>query len=534
MRNPIHRIAIVGSGPSGIGVFCELLEALKTKGRNRLVSITLIEKSSEFGSGLPYCTKLDAHVINMAVATMSLRADEPDHFYRWLLANKKLWAERCDIPFLKEGDVVPRSLFALYVNHMYQDARETAQSLGVDITTIIGEATDVCENSDGVRVTIDNKDRYYDQVFLCIGNQSAIVGREFDGLPGYFHDAWPEDRIMASVPRDEPVTILGSGLTAIDVLITLQENRHRAPLTMVSRHGLLPKVRNRAKPYELVHISPRNLRKLTQNGAHSLSLANMIQLLKAEFANADAQFGRDADHYRAADTSAVEVLKEDIARVRTGHANYFSVLKAIDEQIGEIWNAMSLEARFEFDQYFRTIWNTYCYPMPLQNGLRVLAALESGQVSVRGGLRDISHDAARQTYRLLFGAEPEQEIVETRFIINATGQGTDITRCRNTLLEAGMRNGSILPHPLGGIDVDFQTCRAKSNRPRHSGKLYVVGLLTRGVHFYTNSIIENVRCGKRAAIDAVERLAEDTPLAVPVTISLGGLANATAALKAGH
>jgi uncharacterized NAD(P)/FAD-binding protein YdhS len=532
MESSIHRIAVVGNGPTGVGVFYELVHFLKIKNQSYGVSITLIEKSQDFGSGMPYGTKLDAHVINMTVSTMSLKSDQVDHFYNWLLENPEKWRREYNISSLTPYDVVPRRLFGIYVNQMYKEAREMAEKLGIHVETVKGEATELSETRDGVRLRVEHREKLYNQVFVCVGNTSPAFGQELKDTPGYFHDVWPEEVITRGIPNHEPVAILGSGLTAIDVMITLQEKGHHAPITMVSRQGLLPKVRNRARPYELTYLSPRNIQKETRNGRVPLSLCDCVMLLRKEFENANLLFGSDDGYYRASNSEHIEILKQDIARVKNGHANYFSVLKAIDKDAGLIWNAMSLEARTEFDHFYSTLWNIHCYPMPLINGERTLGSLESGQLTVRGGFQELSYDRTRETFQLRTKLGSAEDTLETRFVINATGQGMDLVSSRCRLLRNGVESGALVSHPLGGIDVDFRTGRARAKLGGYSQRIYAVGLLTRGVHFYTNSIVENVRCAKRAAADAVEHIEEGRALTVPISLTLSELGRAVATHQA--
>ena len=44
---------------------------------------------------------------------------------------------------------------------------------------------------------------------------------------------------MSSGP-DDPAVVLGSGLTAVDAVLSLSQQPRRAPITLVSRNGLLP------------------------------------------------------------------------------------------------------------------------------------------------------------------------------------------------------------------------------------------------------------------------------------------------------
>lgn len=46
-----------------------------------------------------------------------------------------------------------------------------------------------------------------------------------------------EEALLPS-DRESPVVLVGTGLTAVDMLLRLREKGHRGPVTMVSRHGL--------------------------------------------------------------------------------------------------------------------------------------------------------------------------------------------------------------------------------------------------------------------------------------------------------
>ena len=80
-------------------------------------------------------------------------------------------------------------------------------------------------------------------VVLAYGNQApqpVVVGDvDLADLPGHLPDPWDLAAIRA-LPDDAVVVLVGSGLTAIDLAITLLEDSPRRRAVMVSRHGLLP------------------------------------------------------------------------------------------------------------------------------------------------------------------------------------------------------------------------------------------------------------------------------------------------------
>jgi uncharacterized NAD(P)/FAD-binding protein YdhS len=78
-----------------------------------------------------------------------------------------------------------------------------------------------------------------DRVVLALGNAAPAQPFEVDPqMRHYVADPWQPERIEA-LP-EEPVTLIGSGLTAVDVALTLARSGKHSKITALSRHGLLP------------------------------------------------------------------------------------------------------------------------------------------------------------------------------------------------------------------------------------------------------------------------------------------------------
>ncbi|MFC7668161.1 FAD/NAD(P)-binding protein [Hymenobacter humi] len=82
-----------------------------------------------------------------------------------------------------------------------------------------------------------------DYVVLALGNFSPPppAGPDLAYLthPGYHADPWVAGNLRRIGP-DEDVLLIGSGLTSVDVLLALRQDGHRAPITVVARHGRWP------------------------------------------------------------------------------------------------------------------------------------------------------------------------------------------------------------------------------------------------------------------------------------------------------
>src|SRR5205823_10955447 len=79
-------------------------------------------------------------------------------------------------------------------------------------------------------------------VVLALGNPPGAPLASARGLvvddPWTFC-AWAQPSV------NDAVVLVGSGLTAVDVVLSLRARGHEGPLRMVSRHGLLPRAHDR-------------------------------------------------------------------------------------------------------------------------------------------------------------------------------------------------------------------------------------------------------------------------------------------------
>jgi uncharacterized NAD(P)/FAD-binding protein YdhS len=74
------------------------------------------------------------------------------------------------------------------------------------------------------------------------------------------HEGWsqadPWRPFAANAVRaDDPVVILGTGLTAVDAVLSLSQEPRRAPITLISRRGLMPQAHAQA-PVAAADLGP--------------------------------------------------------------------------------------------------------------------------------------------------------------------------------------------------------------------------------------------------------------------------------------
>jgi uncharacterized NAD(P)/FAD-binding protein YdhS len=213
-------VAIVGGGFSG----CALAVQLARRADSNL-SLCLFEPA-ELGRGAAYGTRHAEHVLNTRARSMSLDPDDPDHFVRWLG------------PRGGPMDFVARRLYGDYVaeaaGRAFERARFTHVADRVDAVRRGRNATFVVETSLGPRYQTR-------AVALATGNAQPNVDslpREVRRHPGFIADPWRFDYRKIG----GHVLVIGSGLTALDVLVALDACAHRGAVSIVSRRGRFPEV----------------------------------------------------------------------------------------------------------------------------------------------------------------------------------------------------------------------------------------------------------------------------------------------------
>ncbi len=180
---------------------------------------------------------------------------------------------------------MPRALFGIYLQHVYDDAVICLKNQGGIVEHLLEKVSSVLRLGRGYRVISDHGTTVQAAgVALTIGN---LETREWDHLrsvPGYFNTPYPCSRLASQIPADRSVCILGSSLSAIDAAVSLFDAGHTGKIIMVSRNGRLPSVRGEQnlsrKPKILTRQFIQSLAE--QRGVGTVTLHEIAQMLLEE------------------------------------------------------------------------------------------------------------------------------------------------------------------------------------------------------------------------------------------------------------
>jgi uncharacterized NAD(P)/FAD-binding protein YdhS len=365
-------VAIVGGGAAGV-----LLTAHLARAARRPMRITIVDAGpGRLGAGIAYRTTDPGHLLNVRTANLSAWAGEPDHFVSWLA--------RRGTPALP-SDYVTRTAYGAYLAAVADDAGNGryAHVRHVRSRAVDADPTDrgwAIRLSDGVTITAAD-------LVLAIGTGAPAPLPGAAHRPRYVADPWRPGAFDA-IDADDPVLVIGTGLTAIDVVTTLARDGRR--LTAVSRHGLLPaehrRVATAPMPYE--------------PGADDL--ASLRRRMRVRIA---ASIARTGDWRPAVD--------------------------GVRPHAQRIWRALSDHDRREFLRRDRRRWEVARHRMAPRVAAAIAELRASGRLTITTG------DATTAIANAPAGT----------WIVNATGADGDLRRSPDPLPRALFRAGHAVPGP---------------------------------------------------------------------------------------
>jgi hypothetical protein len=215
-------VAIVGAGFSGTLLAINLVR--------QGARVVLIERDgARLAKGLAFGTRQVEHLLNVRASNMSAYPDDPEHFQRWVGEGSGARANR----------FVSRVAYGHYLHEQLM----TALSAAPDRFTIcIGVAREAVVAPDGVEIRLDTGEVVEARALvLALGNLAPTPPPVLAGLSGDVlrADPWGPAAIEDLAP-DAHVLLVGTGLTAVDVAISLDQSGFKGHITALSRRGLIP------------------------------------------------------------------------------------------------------------------------------------------------------------------------------------------------------------------------------------------------------------------------------------------------------
>lgn len=426
-------IAIIGGGAAGAAVFGELLRRRPGQG-----TVHWITGGPAPGRGVAYATQDDRHLLNVRAAGMGLFAEQKDDFLQH--ANHSLGQAQ-------GTDFLPRRLFGEFIQAQVHARISEAHAHGVGFALHRGRASSVQKEEDGrYRIGVDDGQALIvDAVVLAIGALSPralkTVSSEALGSGAYVLDPWQQED-PAVPPRR--VLVIGTGLTAVDTLISASTHWPKAELVAVSRHGLLPFRHPSAPIAPYAYQADLNAALLACDGVRPM----------------------------------IRQVREAITD-GTG-ADWRAVIDGMRPINATLWQGLTLAQRRQFLRHVRWVWEASRHRTAPASFETIQALIDAGRLQVHAArvLAVDGHGPLAVTVR--HRATQLMSTIEADRVIQATGLDTAVAYARDPLLSQLLAAGLATPDPLQlGLAAEPDG-RLLDGEGRPQPRLFGIGSLLRG------------------------------------------------------
>ncbi len=452
-RRGAHRrhIVILGGGYAGIATAIKLLDTAMEP-----LHLSIVEPRAELGRGLAYSTRESAHLMNGPAKLFSVHPERPEHFVQYLARFAHEWSWRDPLAPDFANAFAPRRVFGDYVTAELTRAVAHAAPLAL-MEHAVAEATDVQRRVGGLDVALsDGRILHADHVVLAVGaapSQPGLPVAEPVRASGrYLEDPWDVDSYQR-FPRKGRMLLIGTGLTMLDALVTLERRGFQGQYQAISRRGLL--------------IHPR--RDVT-------ALRDFL---------AEAPLPTTA-------RGLLRAARQALLAVPHGRPDWQSLVMAIRPHVGPLWQRANDVERGRFLRHLRPIWETSLHRAPPRSVALLERGRNEGWFAHRAG-RIVALDAAeggRIAVRLRWRGQTASETLLVDGAINCTGATYDWTRSRQMLAANLLAKGMVRPGPLSfGIDADTQAA-VIARDGRHAHDISAIGPALRGVRWESNTLNE--------------------------------------------
>jgi uncharacterized NAD(P)/FAD-binding protein YdhS len=406
-------VAIIGGGFSGTMLAAQLAR--------RGIASLLIDGSGRIGRGTAYSTTQPAHLLNIPAERMSAWPEDLADFKKLIEARggsgKEYVERRLYGDYLT--DILERAVASGHVRTAEAEAIEAKRAGGTWLVAL----------ADGTSVEAGS-------LVLAIGNQQPGVPELFEAAGDRFvADPWGPSAIRAVselAATGGDALILGTGLTMVDLALSLDAAGHRGRIVALSRRGLLPR-------------------------SHVYSDAPKLEVALDEVPLGDLRTLARWLRARAA---------------RTGWRNAVDSLRPHSHRI---WASLDLAQQHRFLRHARAWWDVHRHRIAPPVADTIAAMIGDGRLEVMAARVvgvEPEGDGLLVSYRRR--GSDQARTMRAGFVFNCTGPLHAMSDSRNPLIRGLLDSGAAEPDQLDiGLAVD------EHSRVIGSDRLWALGALTK-------------------------------------------------------
>ncbi len=449
-RDARPRVVIVGGGAAGTLTAIHLLRLARR--RETALDITIVEPADRCSRGVAFGTRDDEHLLNVPAFGMSALAEEPGHFVAW---RQRSYPDDAGGP----ATFAPRRQFGLYLEDLLTEAiADAAGQIAVHHRR--ERAVAVRRTATGVSVTTDRGHQVdADALVVATGLPEAGTGWAPDELrasPFVVPDPWAPGALDV-IRRDRnghpDVLVVGTGLTSVDVALSLSDptNRPDRRLVAVSRSGSWPRV----------HLAEPKLAAIPDVS----DWPNDLVGIRGE-------------------------VKQHVAGVRATTGDWRPAMDGLRFRVSTLWARLSEADRRTFLAEDAATWNRHRHRMAPSSAVLLRELEAAGRLTVRSGevARVVDLAGGGVLVTLTDGTDHE-----VGWVINGTGPQTDVRSLGNAFLDDLLRPraaSALGVVATAGLGVRTREGRLIDSAGSTSAPIWALGALRRGELWESTAVPE--------------------------------------------
>ena len=460
MNRPAPRLVIVGGGFTGATV------AVQAARRSPIaIDIVVVEPNAELGRGLPYRGSDPDHRVNGPIATHSIDPLDTGHVQRWLDRTHGLHKDpgaQCSF-----GIFLRRSDYGRYLHESVLEFSKENES-GSTIRHHRDRVRQIKVETDHVVLELEEGNSLVaDSVVLAFGNPAPRLPPMLVGLsehpavvhaPLVGHDLHP---LCQALKPGSKVAVMGTSLTAADVISTLLRQTSGVAITAFSRRGLIP---HRQRPPDAN----------AQTNLPKTWLVDRINGQVPGYLNP-----RDGSPW-----TVRQICRSMRQRINELTSQGLPWQQGFDEARDVVWQFWPLLSASEKQRFFRRLrvwYDVARFRLPPQTAESIDQAVTAGRLSFVAQALQGVEALGGQRLKLSFQRKGQQVEQEFDALINCTGFDLGGAVDPETLPGKLVQSGLLVRDESGiGFSVD-ETCRVINSNGRASSRIRLVGPATAGV-----------------------------------------------------
>lgn len=429
---PMANIAIIGGGAAGASVFGALLA------HDAPDTVHWVTGTHErAGRGVAYGTAHDHHLLNVRAAGMGLYVDADEDFAQYGSRHRA---------GARPTDFLPRRLFGEYIEAQLDRRLHHALQRGRRFAVTPCTAIRLRATREGYEIALDNGEMLVArQVVLALGALTPrplrTVSERALASGAYVLDPW---RLAERAIQPRRLIVIGTGLTAVDTLITASIRWPDIELVAVSRHGLLPFV-HPARPIDAYPQQAELNAKLIACDGPAPMLAEIRRLFRTDQA-----------------------------------VDWRSVIDGMRPINAKLWRGFTPRQRRQFLRHVRWLWESSRHRLAPEPAEIIQQLRDEGRLQVCAArVLEVDGDGPLNV-TVRSRIKQMATTLQSDIVVQATGLDTAVSFAQHPLLSGLLQDGLATADPLHlGVLAQADGSLINAAGSVQQG-LYAIGSLLRG------------------------------------------------------